>query len=73
MADHCYAECHIQALYGECRYAECHYAECRGAPYKYQTRLKKLWSSLFCQSVIDADSNSFITMTAEVQLKVSMY
>jgi hypothetical protein len=26
-----YAECHIQAVYAECRYAECHYAECRGA------------------------------------------
>jgi hypothetical protein len=26
-----YAECHIQALYFECRYAECQYAECRGA------------------------------------------
>ena len=26
-----YAECHILALYAECRYAGCHYAECRGA------------------------------------------
>jgi hypothetical protein len=26
-----YAECHIQALYAECRYAEYHYAECRYA------------------------------------------
>jgi hypothetical protein len=26
-----YAECHIQALYAECRYAECHCAECDGA------------------------------------------
>ncbi len=24
-----YAECHIQALYAECRHAECRYAECR--------------------------------------------
>ncbi len=29
--EHCYAECHIQALYAECRYADCHYADCRGA------------------------------------------
>jgi hypothetical protein len=28
-----YAECHMQALYAECRYAECHYAESRGAEY----------------------------------------
>jgi hypothetical protein len=27
-----YAECHMQALYAECRYAEYLYAECRGAP-----------------------------------------
>jgi hypothetical protein len=26
-----YAECHIQALYAECRYAACCYAECRSA------------------------------------------
>jgi hypothetical protein len=26
-----YAECHIKALYSECRYAECHYTECRYA------------------------------------------
>ncbi len=25
------AECHIKALYTECRYAECRYAECRYA------------------------------------------
>jgi hypothetical protein len=23
-----YAECHIYALYAECRYAECRYSEC---------------------------------------------
>ncbi len=23
-----YTECHIKALFPECRYAECHYAEC---------------------------------------------
>ncbi len=37
----CYYECHLQALYVECRYAECRYpegyiqalnAECRSAP-----------------------------------------
>jgi hypothetical protein len=26
-----FAECHIYALYAECRYAECCYAECHGA------------------------------------------
>ncbi len=26
-----YAECHVQAVYAECRYAECRYAECRNA------------------------------------------
>ncbi len=26
-----YAECHIQAVYAECRYAKCRYTECRGA------------------------------------------
>ncbi len=34
-----YAECHMEAIYTECRYAECRYAECRyaechGAPFK---------------------------------------
>jgi hypothetical protein len=29
------AECHIIALYSECRYAECHYAECRYAECHY--------------------------------------
>jgi hypothetical protein len=29
-AEHCYAECHMQALYAECQYAECRYAECHG-------------------------------------------
>jgi hypothetical protein len=24
MAEHCYAECHIEAIYAECLYAECH-------------------------------------------------
>jgi hypothetical protein len=31
MAEQCYAECHMQALYAEWHYAECLYAECRGA------------------------------------------
>jgi hypothetical protein len=26
-----YAECHMKALYAECRYAKCRYAVCRGA------------------------------------------
>ncbi len=30
-----YAECHIQALYAECRYAQCRYAECRYAECRY--------------------------------------
>jgi hypothetical protein len=32
MADHCYTECHIEAVYAGWRYAECHCVECRGAP-----------------------------------------
>jgi hypothetical protein len=31
MEEHCYAECHIQAIYAQCRYAECYFAKCRGA------------------------------------------
>jgi hypothetical protein len=30
-----YDECHILALYAECRYAECHYAKCRYAECRY--------------------------------------
>ena len=40
MAERCYAECDIRALYVECcyaesRYAECHYDECRFAECHY--------------------------------------
>jgi hypothetical protein len=30
MTEHCYAECHMQALYAESQYVKCRYAECRG-------------------------------------------
>ncbi len=30
-----YAQCHIQALYAECRDAECRYSECRYADCRY--------------------------------------
>jgi hypothetical protein len=34
MAEHCYAECPVKALYAECRYVKCRYAECRGAIFR---------------------------------------
>jgi hypothetical protein len=44
MAEHCYAECHINVFY-----AECHYAECRGAVRLGWTSVTyKRFSLLFC-------------------------
>ncbi len=40
------ADCHIYALYVECRYAECHYAKCRSAIWMLSERqIKAQWQN----------------------------
>ena len=55
------AECHMQALYTECRYAECRYAECRGAE-----------KNLFRWKLRGGEKNCFCLHLASLQARLQL-
>ncbi len=76
MVEHCYSECHIQALYAGCHYAECHYAECRcaiGSTGDWTTCFKLYCELTKCLLVKCLSTKRLETTPQKLQIEVDYY
>ena len=72
-----YVECHIPALYAECRfaecrYAECHYAECRGAAIQVGRYSQNFLRTFFHHSRANV-IKQFLSVTYDFLYKARMF